>query len=126
MLDDVCTNQLTGRGKKCFKTRRACERAARNSPIKLFAYACRYCHGWHHTHEANKFKTVTPPSLGTLKRWIANQSKVIAACERRVHKAEQRLAADRQKAEQTRRAAQHEYAIELDAIRKMTDSIRRF
>ena len=124
MLDDVCTNQLTGRGKKCFKTRRAAERAARNSLTKLYAYACRYCGGWHHTHQPQKFKTVAPPSLKTLRRWIDNQTKVLAACERRVQKAEQRLAAEKDRAQQREAAARAEHAIELEAIRKMTERLQ--
>ena len=123
MLKDVCVSELTGRGKKCFKSRRAAERAARNSPIKLYTYNCRYCQAWHHTHQPQKFKTVAPPSLKTLRRWIDNQTKVLAACERRVQKAEQRLAAEKDRAQQREAAARAEHAIELEHIRKMTERL---
>jgi hypothetical protein len=122
-MQDVCTNELTGRGKKCFKTRRAAERAARNSPIKLYSYACRYCQGWHHTHQPNKFKAIAPPSLKTLKRWIANQSKVIAACQRRVDAAEAKQAVEQARAEEQRRKAEQSHNEELTAIRKMTERL---
>jgi hypothetical protein len=126
MLKDVCVSELTGRGKKCFKTRRAAERAARNSTVKLYAYACRYCQSWHHTHQPNKFKTIAPPSLKTLKRWIANQSKVIAACQRRVDAAEAKHSTEQARAAAAKQKAEQAHREELDAIRKMTDSIRRF
>jgi hypothetical protein len=125
-MQDVCTNAVTGRGKRCFKTRRAAERAARNSPIKLYTYNCRYCQGWHHTHQSYKFKTIAPPSLKTLKRWLANQTKVLAACQRRVDAAEAKQAAEQDKARQREAVRLAAHREELAAITAMTDRIRRF
>lgn len=125
MSEDICTSTITGRGKRAFKTRRQAERAARKSPIKIFCYACRWCSGWHHTHQPPKFKTAAPPSLKTLRGRLRNAALEIKAADRRLAKIEQRKADAELRAAHILKQSELQTESETQAIREMVARLGR-
>jgi hypothetical protein len=100
---------------------------------ELRVYSC--ADHFHVTRQADASSKYTPPtsagpkpyqpSLRKLRRWLENQSRVIAAQTRRLDAVEAKHAAEQDKARQREAVRLAAHREELDAIAAMTARIRR-
>jgi len=123
-LQQICHNNRQG-GKVIYRTAAAAEKIRRRSSVKLFVYHCPFGDHFHLTSKEQRDRVEQPPSLGTLRRWLENQSKVIAAQQRRLDAAEVKLAEEKKRAEERQRKAQQEHDEELAAINALVGRLKR-
>jgi hypothetical protein len=86
-------------------------------------YKCWDCGGWHITSLPARFEKEVIPSAAKLRRKLENYAREIAAAQKRHEAAEQKLAAEKRRADDIRRQAEADHAAELAWIRRETDRI---
>jgi hypothetical protein len=120
-------------GKHCYETEKQAYRAAQKSGARdVVAY--RHGDHFHITRSIPKLhkKISLPkehgpkpyqPSLRKLRRWLENQSRVIAAQTRRLDAAEAKQAAEQARAAAAKQKSEQAHREELEHIRKMTERL---
>lgn len=118
----ICPTR-SGRPKICYSSKqRALDAAGKSTKFSeksIEVYRCPVCRDFHLTSmEQNKVEA--PPSAAKIRRKLANYAAEIAAAQRRFEMAEQSLAAERAKAEESRKRAEADHAAELQWIERET------
>jgi hypothetical protein len=123
----LCRNTRNGTAKVSYRTAAAARKIQKRSGDGgLSVYGpCRYCAGYHVSSQEQRSKIIAPPSAKTLRGILENQAREIAACQRRVRQADERLAAETAVAQEWQSRAEQAHAEELRAIDALVSRLRR-
>jgi len=122
----LCFNSTTGSGKVSYRTIAAARKIQKQSSVGLSIYGpCKFCGFYHLSSEEQRCKVIAPPSAAKLRRIIENAGREIAACEKRVRKADAELTRQTALAQERQSRAEAAHELEIRAIDAMINRLQR-
>jgi len=124
-MQRLCFNSTTGSGKVSYRTIAAARKIQKQSSVGLSIYGpCRFCGEFHVSSEEQRSRVIAPPSAAKLRRKLTEAGRQIAACERSLRKADERLAAERSRIETQRQEAEQVHRDELAALNALVERLQ--
>ena len=122
----LCFNSTNGSAKISYRSvaaARKIQKLSRDGGLSIYG-PCRFCAGYHLSSQEQRCKVIAPPSAAKLRRKLTEAGRQIAACERSLRKADERLAAERSRIETQRQEAELVHRDELAALNALVERLQ--